>query len=144
MLSFLSSINPMSMTKVLYAIIVHFVLLFSFLILFSVHFFYFSVFFGIVETKRINDKNKTKGSCQNYFECWLQRPHGPPVCAAKNSTTGPANKTQCHIKFMHSFTHNFLPISFHQMWISNRKRNPDRVLRNADQLFCTTTSICNP
>jgi hypothetical protein len=39
------------------------------------------------------------------------------------------------IKFMHSFTHNLLPISFHQMWISNRERNLDRVLRNADQLF---------
>jgi hypothetical protein len=38
------------------------------------------------------------------------------------------------IKLMHSFTHYLLPISFHQMWISNRERNLDRVLRNADQL----------
>ncbi len=39
------------------------------------------------------------------------------------------------LKFMHSFTHNSLPVSFHQMWILNRKRYPDRVLRNADDLY---------
>ncbi len=39
------------------------------------------------------------------------------------------------LKFMHSYTHNLLPISFHHMWTLNRERNPDRILRNADQLY---------
>jgi hypothetical protein len=39
------------------------------------------------------------------------------------------------LKFMHSFTHNLLPLSFHHMWALNRERNPDRILRNADQLY---------
>jgi len=38
-------------------------------------------------------------------------------------------------KFMHSFTHNLLPFSFNQMWVTNRTRNPERVLRNADHLY---------
>jgi hypothetical protein len=36
---------------------------------------------------------------------------------------------------MHSYHHNLLPIAFYQTWMSNRERNPDRVLRNADQLY---------
>jgi hypothetical protein len=36
---------------------------------------------------------------------------------------------------MHSFAHNMLPFSFRQMWITNRDRNPDGVLRNADHLY---------
>ena len=36
---------------------------------------------------------------------------------------------------MHSFTHNLLPFSFNQMWVTNRTRNPERVLRNADHLY---------
>ncbi len=39
------------------------------------------------------------------------------------------------LKFMRSFTHNLLPLSFHSMWTSNRERLPDRLLRNADQLY---------
>jgi hypothetical protein len=39
------------------------------------------------------------------------------------------------LKFMHSFAHNMLPFSFRQMWVTNRDRNPDRVLRNADHLY---------
>ncbi len=39
------------------------------------------------------------------------------------------------LKFMHSFTHNKLPMSFHRMWTTNRERFPDRILRNADSLF---------
>ncbi len=35
---------------------------------------------------------------------------------------------------MHSFTHNLLPLSFSNMWQPNRNRNPERKLRNADQL----------
>jgi hypothetical protein len=37
------------------------------------------------------------------------------------------------LKFMHSFTHNKLPVSFYQMWTTNRERYPDRILCNADQ-----------
>jgi hypothetical protein len=39
------------------------------------------------------------------------------------------------LKFMHSFTHNLLPLSFHCMWTSNRERLPVRLLRNADKLY---------
>ncbi len=28
-----------------------------------------------------------------------------------------------------------LPVSFYQMWTYNRERNPDRLLRNADDLY---------
>ena len=39
------------------------------------------------------------------------------------------------LKFMHSFIHNRLPISFARMWIFNRERFAERELRNADQLY---------
>ncbi len=39
------------------------------------------------------------------------------------------------LKFMHSFKHNMLPLSFTNMWQTNRNRLPDRELRNADQLY---------
>jgi hypothetical protein len=35
------------------------------------------------------------------------------------------------LKFMHCFHHQKLPISFAQMWTTNADRNPERVLRNA-------------
>jgi hypothetical protein len=38
-------------------------------------------------------------------------------------------------KFMHSFTHNLLLFSFNRMWITNRIRNPEHVLRNAGHLY---------
>ena len=37
-------------------------------------------------------------------------------------------------KFMHSFVHNKLPLSFSELWIPNRNRNPNRELRNANNL----------
>jgi hypothetical protein len=39
------------------------------------------------------------------------------------------------LKFMHSFSHNNLPMSFSQMWILNRERFPERALRNANHLY---------
>jgi hypothetical protein len=39
------------------------------------------------------------------------------------------------LKFMHSFYHNLLPVSFNDTWITNRVRFPERELRNAEQLF---------
>jgi len=36
---------------------------------------------------------------------------------------------------MFNFHHKKLPISFYDMWTSNRARNPDIVLRNADDLY---------
>jgi hypothetical protein len=39
------------------------------------------------------------------------------------------------LKFMHSFSYNYLPVSFNQMWILNRVRYPERELRNADHLY---------
>jgi hypothetical protein len=39
------------------------------------------------------------------------------------------------LKFMHSFFHKTLPISYHDRWITNRERQPERALRNADLLY---------
>ncbi len=39
------------------------------------------------------------------------------------------------LKFMRSFFHKTLPISFNNHWITNRERQPERALRNADLLF---------
>ena len=47
------------------------------------------------------------------------------------------------LKFMHSYHNNTLPISFYQMWTLNRERNPDRVLRNADQFYVPPPPFCD-
>ncbi len=36
---------------------------------------------------------------------------------------------------MHSYHFKKLPPSFNEMWLTNRERNPERVLRNADDLY---------
>ena len=41
----------------------------------------------------------------------------------------------CILKFMHSFQHNVLPLSFRETWITKRARNPNRELRNASDLY---------
>ncbi len=40
-----------------------------------------------------------------------------------------------NLKFMHNFSHGRLPLSFTEMWKTNRARNPDVVLRNADDYY---------
>jgi hypothetical protein len=40
-----------------------------------------------------------------------------------------------NIKFMHSFIHKKLPLSFNNTWQTNEERNPVRVLRNINDLF---------
>ena len=40
-----------------------------------------------------------------------------------------------NLTFMHKYVHNKLPISFAGMWQTNRQRNPDVVLRNADKFY---------
>ncbi len=39
------------------------------------------------------------------------------------------------LKFMHKFKHNKLPFSFSETWITNKARNPDIILRNADNYY---------
>jgi len=39
------------------------------------------------------------------------------------------------LKFMHNYVHKKLPLSFHELWVTNRNRNPNRVLRDADDLY---------
>jgi hypothetical protein len=41
-----------------------------------------------------------------------------------------------NLRFMHSYFHHNLPMSFEQLWIPNRDHLPDpnRVLRNANDL----------
>jgi hypothetical protein len=43
--------------------------------------------------------------------------------------------TYSNLKFMHNFWHRKLPLSFHDMWTTNRVRNPNIVLRNANYLY---------
>jgi hypothetical protein len=40
-----------------------------------------------------------------------------------------------NVKFMHSFHFKILPISFANTWMTNIERNPERALRNANDLF---------
>jgi hypothetical protein len=40
-----------------------------------------------------------------------------------------------NLKLMHSFAHGRLPFSFSEMWVTNRARNPELVLRNADNYY---------
>jgi hypothetical protein len=40
-----------------------------------------------------------------------------------------------NLKFMHNFAHGRLPLSFAEMWITNRARNPNLELRNADDYY---------
>jgi hypothetical protein len=39
------------------------------------------------------------------------------------------------IKFMHNFHFKQLPMSFAETWRTNAEHNPDRILRNADDLY---------
>jgi hypothetical protein len=39
------------------------------------------------------------------------------------------------LKFMHNYVHNRLPLSFNELWITNRIRNPNRELRDANDLY---------
>jgi len=39
------------------------------------------------------------------------------------------------LKFMHKYVHGKLPFSFNETWITNRMRNPNIELRNADNLY---------
>jgi len=69
------------------------------------------------------------------------------VCNAKyRDHTGPLFKQQkilpldnlirySALKFMHKFSHGKLPFSFNEMWTTNRQRNPDLLLRNADNYY---------
>jgi hypothetical protein len=40
-----------------------------------------------------------------------------------------------NLKFMHNFAHGRVPLSFADMWITNRTRNPAIELRNADDYY---------
>jgi hypothetical protein len=39
------------------------------------------------------------------------------------------------VKFMHSFAHKKLPLSFAEMWTRNNERNPNRVLRYGNDIY---------
>jgi hypothetical protein len=40
-----------------------------------------------------------------------------------------------NLKFMHNYIHQRLPFSFNETWLFNHMRNPERELRNANDLF---------
>jgi hypothetical protein len=40
-----------------------------------------------------------------------------------------------NLKLMHSYAHGRLPFSFSEMWVTNRARNPELILRNADNYY---------
>jgi hypothetical protein len=39
------------------------------------------------------------------------------------------------LKFMHNYIHQRLPFSFNETWLFNYMRNPERALRNANNLY---------
>ncbi len=45
-----------------------------------------------------------------------------------------------NVKFMHNYSHGKLPFSFSDMWITNRNRNPNVELRNADNYYVRSCS----
>jgi len=47
------------------------------------------------------------------------------------------------LKFMHNFKHNRLPFSFNELWITNRARNPDINLRNADDFHVQAHTLAS-
>ena len=44
-------------------------------------------------------------------------------------------------KFMHKYHHKKQPLSFNGLWITNAERNPDTVLRNANNYFVPTHNM---
>ncbi len=48
------------------------------------------------------------------------------------------------LKFMHKYTHGKLPLSFNEIWITNRQRNPNIELRNADNIMYVDGTEPNP
>jgi len=40
-----------------------------------------------------------------------------------------------NLKFMHNYSHGKLPFSFSELWVTNRTRNPNIELRNADDYY---------
>jgi hypothetical protein len=82
---------------------------------------------------------------KNYVKC-KKKPSGIICNANYRAHTTPLFKEQkilpldrlnefSRIKFMHNFYFKQLPISFAETWITNAERNPDRMLRNADDLY---------
>ena len=48
-----------------------------------------------------------------------------------------------NLKFMHNFAHGRVPLSFADMWITNRTRNPAIELRNADDYYVPTHKMAS-
>jgi hypothetical protein len=44
---------------------------------------------------------------------------------------------------MHTFKHTRLPFSFNEVWITNRARNPDINLRNADDFHVQAHNLAS-
>ena len=65
----------------------------------------------------------------------LYRAHTPPLF--KQLKILPVEKLIqfSNVKLMHSFHFKMLPISFANTWMTNIERNPERALRNANDLF---------
>ena len=49
--------------------------------------------------------------------------------------------TYSQLKFMHNFYNNNIPLSFTEMWVTNRSRNPQINLRNAENLHVPAHSF---
>jgi hypothetical protein len=48
---------------------------------------------------------------------------------------------QLNLKFMRSYHFQKLPLSYAQLWQTNAERNPERVLRNANDFFTSQHRI---
>jgi hypothetical protein len=47
------------------------------------------------------------------------------------------------LKFMHKFKHRRLPFTFNDTWLTNRARNPELILRNADNLYVPAHNLAS-
>ncbi len=77
---------------------------------------------------------KAKGSHQSYFDC-SYRDHTNRLFKQKCILPLDDLIKFSILKFMHKFKHGKLPFSLTETWVSNRVRNPNLDLRNAENLY---------
>ncbi len=81
-------------------------------------------------------KNQTKRGRQSNLYCNAgYRDHTTPLFKSQKILPLDEMVKLSNLKFLHKYTHNRLPLSFHETWVFNRDRNINRVLRNANDFF---------
>jgi hypothetical protein len=92
--------------------------------------------YGCANTTNL-EKNlkKAKTSHTHHQQCPSEAEPIRPHCLKNSKYCLWDNLEYSRIEFMHRFHFKKLPPSFSEMWKTNRERNPDRILRNADDLY---------